>query len=232
MPEAELNERQSVRRLNSLFQIALLMTLALTCVNAHAIAIAFDNFGVFSAPSSSGTGAFAEVVPGSGDPNEDPDDRVQIGKGFSAIEELDITGTFDTAAGGVLGSGPSFLIKESIFNNTNDRWTDFHVDFLFEPDAPGAETFWSISNFAITSTVGQSFVNSGGSTGIDLAGDFVGVGQELKFQFLVTLSGDGTAGDFVITERPTLDGVAPEPTTLALLGLGLAGLGAGRRKKA
>lgn len=80
---------------------------------------------------------------------------------------------------------------------------------------------------------GIAFANIiGGSAANMFMLDLFGPGRDLRVDFDIDFDADGTIDGWQVeSDDPVQFGVIPEPTTLTLLGLGLAGIGAIRRRR-
>lgn len=123
---------------------------------------------------------------------------------------------FETIESGV------YTIQEDIINETGIDWTDFHWSV--------SEEVGGVTIIAVEQTL-TSFSNLSAlpDTVASVDGGLVsGAGGLLAVELTLNVT-DGF-GQWAITQFPTV-ATTPEPSTLALLGLGLLGVGYARRRR-
>ena len=138
-------------------------------------------------------------------------------------------------------SSDGFAISETVHNLTGRTWNDFHfrlglgtgtsfVDF-FPGEDPDVEfgTLFAISADSDVFSIGSASFHSPRT--LDFTGGLVPSGTDVTFSFSIVEgfidASDGST--FTLRQLPSL---VPEPASILLVGLGLAGLGALRRREA
>jgi PEP-CTERM motif len=173
-------------------------------------------------PSDGGTGTF------SCSPSNEGGQNCPVTKNFDALGDvpiiIDVVPNTDQ---GLLTGSDLIHFDETITNNTNFDWTDFHLSFFGIDNGPMTIEFqnvfftgWLLS---ISTTNELGLVSASGSS--LASGDSFNLSFDLQIN---TRPGDYDL--FGISEQPSVPSV-PEPATLALLGVALAGLGVSRRRK-
>lgn len=167
---------------------------------------------------------------------------ITIAKTFiNPFNPLDIVFTISRPAGSPFG----FAVSETVLNSTGRIWNDFHMELglgtggafvsFFPGQLPDVEFGpLGIKGFPATSNIFPVVLLSQHSPrALDFFGGSVLPGGSVTFSLSIVDGNIPVADGFTFTlrELPSL-AVVPEPSTLGLLGLGLAGLGAMRRRKA
>ena len=135
-----------------------------------------------------------------------------------------ITLTFDVAHG--TGPGDPYTVTETITNNTNDAWTDFHFT-INEPNQGQGVVFTSHNQSTLT---GFTLDSSSGPRNLDFTGSLAAHSSTTAtFNLSPFDPGAGNTTTFTLAQVPTI----PEPETYAMLlaGLGLMGSIVRRRNK-
>ncbi len=226
-----------MKRMHHFIKSLAFIALFVSAMGAQASELSLTPFQALTSPSTNSGGFVADfpVVVG---------DTYTLSKTFAEIEEL----TLDTSFSG--NSTPTLItFQEIIFNNTGTDWTDFHIQLF-----PDTET--TISGLSVVSAAGDAFttavngfafgnllLGTAGFTEIafpfasssvstnglelNLFNGLVADGDVFTLTYSFLISGVDNTQTFSISQAPTI----PEPAGLALLGLGLVGLGISRRSK-
>jgi hypothetical protein len=183
--------------------------------NNYVITYVGDNpWSTSVAPSPGGTGTFS-CITGS----------CTVAKDFTAIGSIPmvIDVVPNTPQDALLGFD-TLSISETITNNTGIDWTDFELGFIGIDNGPVTLDFQNLTFDSFTQS-------SAASNALSLTGGGVSDGSSFNLAFDLQIATDPGAYDlFAISETPSVPTI-PEPGTIALLGIGLAGLGWGRRRR-
>jgi hypothetical protein len=161
--------------------------------------------------------------------------NVQInGKNFTALGPIDIV--FTTTNSTLVSE---YLVAEGVTNSTGQTWAGYKIElgfgsggsFVASPAGDGLD--FDAPTFDPLPTAGTSFTTlaTGQDTLLFTSGTGVANGNPLSLQFSIDVP-DGLAGNtFTLRQTPLNASMVPEPTGVALLGLGAGALLLCRRRR-
>lgn len=223
--------------MKKIINILLATTLLGIYTTAGAVAIVYDNTSTVSIPGVANFQTFGDMMDGLSV-------TAVFDNGFTESLSWADTGA---GAGGVTGtdwglnvSGDTFGASWNFTNNSNLTLTSLVLDgapglTIFDTsnggNTAGSESGWTFTdtnNVAITATYSNAIAIGAAAPELD-------TWQVLSIDFLNVTSGVGARGNFSFqqdTDNDIRAVSAPAPAVLALLGLGLVGMGAARRFRA
>jgi PEP-CTERM motif len=194
---------------------ALIATDAAAVIYPNNYEVTFVGTNDYSVPSPGGSGNWTCEAVGA----------CSITKDFTALGSIPVVIDVIPNTSQDLLTSPDLLhLDETIMNDTGSDWTNFEFGFI------------GIDNGAMTvdfqNVVFDSFTQSTAATdALSLTGGGVSNGDSFSVSFdLLLNTRPGDYNLFAISEQPSVPSI-PEPGTIALLGIGLAGLGVGRRRR-
>ncbi|MDE2389330.1 MAG: PEP-CTERM sorting domain-containing protein [Betaproteobacteria bacterium] len=189
---------------------ALLFTGSITTASASAVITKIE-------ASGAGLGSFTPNI------LDNVHHILDLSKTFASVNPIDLT--FTVAHG--TGDGSPYNVVENITNSTGVNWTDFHFS-ITEPDRGNGVVFTNFNKSALSGFTLDSAPTSG-PRNLNFTGALAsGNDAHALFNLSPFDPGAGNTTTFVLHQVPTIP--EPEIYAMLLIGLGLLGVTARRKK--